>query len=115
MENMDNELKKRIMRRVYAIWFVRKAAPLAAEVVGIFVLFAWALRYNSPASIMANAISASDGLFAFFMFFARTFSILTPATQFAFVVTSILAAIIARDMWSHGQELTSVRNKFSAG
>jgi len=26
---MENELKKRIMRRVYAIWFVRKVAPAA--------------------------------------------------------------------------------------
>lgn len=110
----DKELKKRIMRRVYTIWFVRKAAPLATETAGLLTLLIWALQYISPASIMANALSASDGFYAFFLFFGRNFTILTPALQFSFVVTTVLAAIIVRDIWSHGQELASARNKFFA-
>ncbi|MBI2639736.1 MAG: hypothetical protein HYW90_02475 [Candidatus Sungbacteria bacterium] len=112
---MEKELKKRIMRRVYTIWFVRKAAPLATETAGLVALFTWALQYISPANIVANAISASDGFYAFFLFFGRSFTILTPALQFSFVATTVLVAIIARDIWSHGQELAAMRNKLSTG
>lgn len=110
---MENDLKKRIMRRVYAVWFVRKAAPLAAEGAGLLVLFVWGLRYVSPANIMVNAISAADGLYAFFMFFVRNFQNLPAASQFALAASVILAIVIARDMWIQGGRLFSVREKIA--
>lgn len=108
---MVTTLKKRIMRRVYTIWFIRKATPIAGELTVLGVAIFWGLKYTSPANIVANSISASDSMYAFMMFFVRSFSILTPPAQFALVVTGLLGAFIARDIWTQAGRLSELRSK----
>ena len=109
--NVKNALKKRIMRRVYTIWMVRKATPVAGEMCGLFVLGFWGLKYVSPANIMANAFSAADGLNAFTMFFVRAFQHLSAPSQFALVAAGILGAMILRDVWIQLGRLAEARSK----
>ncbi len=99
------------MRRVYTIWMVRKATPVAGEMCGLFVLGFWGLKYVSPTSVLANAFSAADGLNAFVMFFVRAFQHLSAPSQFALVAAGILGAIILRDVWTQLGRLAEARSK----
>lgn len=108
---MATTLKKRIMRRVYTIWFIRKAVPLGAELAVLGIAVVWGLQHTSPANILTNSISASNNMYAFMMFFIRSFSILTPPAQFALVITGLLGAFIARDIWTQAGHLSDARNK----
>lgn len=110
---MQNELKTRIMRRVYAIWFLRRVARLAGKMAGLIVLAIWGLKYVSPTSILTNAFAAADGTYAFLVFFIRAFENLSPASQFAFAASLALAAIIGRDLWLQGGRLFSFREKLT--
>lgn len=108
---MQNELKKRIMRRVYTIWLVRRATPLAGEMCGLSLFGFWGLNYISPVNIMTNAFSAADGFYAFGLFFVRAFQHLSAPSQFALVAIGVLGALIVRDAWSQLGRLVEARNK----
>lgn len=111
---MENTLKKRVMRRVYAVWLVRKTGPLVAETAGISLAGFWGMQYISPVHVVVNAIAAADGFRAFFIFFVRSFQHLSVPSQFAMVVSAMLAAVILRNMWFHAVQLGRLRNGFSA-
>lgn len=102
------------MRRVYAVWFIRKTGPLAAETTGILLLGFWGLQYVSPVHVFVNAIAAADGFRTFFVFFIRSFQHLSAPAQFAMAVSAMFTAVILRDMWSHAAQLGRLRNGFSA-
>lgn len=61
---MNNELKTRIMRRIYAIWFVRRGLPMVAGSAASFYL---ALRVTAErffvAQIASNFIVAAHSGF----------------------------------------------------
>lgn len=58
MPDIDLSLKKKIMRRVYAIWLFREiTSPFALEIISCLVLFFWMTRYISPINILRNAPS----------------------------------------------------------
>lgn len=99
------------MRKIYTIWFVRKATPVVGELAGFGLLVWWGLKYVSPGNILINAISAADGAYAFLMFFVRTFAHLSAPSQFASVASIILMAVIFRDVWLGIERFSALRQK----
>ena len=56
MEKMNNDLTKRIMRRVYFVWALRMVLnPLFLKTLIIFVLITRSTEYISYAHVIANA------------------------------------------------------------
>ncbi len=68
------ELRKRILRRVYWLWFWRRVAPIVAiEFVLIAGALAGVLTHISPRHILLNALEASSGFGSFIQFFIDNF------------------------------------------
>lgn len=99
------------MRRVYTVWFIRKATPAAGELAGFGLFINWGLKYVSPENILINAFSASDGLNTFAMFFVRAFMHLSDPSKFALVLGAIFGIIVVRDVWTQLNRLISIRQK----
>ena len=108
---MAKTLKRKVMRRIYTVWFIKKATPAAGELAGFALLTNWGLQHVSPGHIMVNAISASNGFNAFGMFFVRAFMQESAAAQFAIVISGILGVIVLRDVWTQMNRFLSIRQK----
>lgn len=81
MPNLD--LKKKIMRRVYTVWFLRKAtSPLVLEIFAfaaiLFVLFSF---YISLFDVMRNAFGGYSSLSALSVYFFRSFMVADLISQ----------------------------------
>ena len=108
---MKNTLKKRIMRRVYVTWFIRKATPAAGELAGFGVLGFWGLKFVSPVDILINSISATDSFRALVIFYTNAFNHLSAPAQFALVAGAVLAVVVIRDVWLQLERLVALRQK----
>ena len=108
---MQITLKKRIMRRVYVTWFVRKATPAAGELAGFGVLSFWGLKFVSPIDVLINSISAADSFRALVIFYSNAFNHLSAPAQFALVTGVLLAVVIIRDVWLQLGRLAALRQK----
>jgi len=103
------ELKGRIMRRVYAVWFWRSVAPfLAVEAVLLLGVAAGVFSQISPRQILFNALSASSGVFDFAQFFIDNFFVKSIQSRLLAVLYVVVAGLFARDLWR-------VRRKFVLG
>lgn len=111
MQTLNQELKKRIMRRVYTIWFIRKAAPLAGEIALLGVLAIWGLQYISPANILVNAVSAASGLSSLAIFFVNAFSHLSAPSQMAVMASAVVSLLTVRDIWTNVERLAALRQR----
>ncbi|OHA08638.1 MAG: hypothetical protein A3B37_01850 [Candidatus Sungbacteria bacterium RIFCSPLOWO2_01_FULL_59_16] len=92
------ELKRRIMRRVYGIWFWKSVAPLlAVEAVLVVGVAVGVLTHISVRQILLNAFQASDGAAAFAQFFIDNFFVKSIQSQLLVAVWAVLLAFFVRD------------------
>lgn len=74
--NNDIELKKKIMRRIYAIWIFRGlTSPFAVKLVSLVALSVWLTTYVSIGNVLENSVSSVslDYILSFFAFaFSKT-------------------------------------------
>jgi hypothetical protein len=109
------ELKKRIMRRVYATWFLRSIAPLlAVEVLLLGGVAVGVLTHISLRSILMNALSASGDIRAFVMFFVNNFFIKSIQSRLLVVAYLVVAFFFARDLRNAVRRFGNVSGDFMA-
>lgn len=93
------DLKKRIMRRVYAVWFWRSVAPLlAVEVILISGVAIGVLTHISVRNIMVNALASSHDIRAFLQFFVSNFFVKSIQSRLLFGAFAVVAAFFIRDL-----------------
>lgn len=93
------ELKKRIMRRVYATWFWRSIAPLlAVELVLLGGVAVGVLTHISLKSILMNSLSASGNIQAFIMFFVDNFFVKSIQSRLLVVAYLAVVFFFGRDL-----------------
>ncbi len=93
------ELKKRIMRRVYATWFWRSIAPLlAVELILLGGVAVGVLTHISLKSILMNALAASGNIQAFFMFFVNNFFVKSIQSRLLVVAYLAVVFFFGRDL-----------------
>lgn len=92
-------LKKRVMRRVYAVWFLRSVAPmLAVEFVLLSGVAVGVLAHISIRHIAINALAASSGLQSFFQFFIDNFFVKSIQSRLLAAVYIAMLAFFGRDI-----------------
>ena len=96
---MTNDLKKKIMRRVYATWFWRSVAPLlAVEAILLLGVAVGVLTQISIRHILLNAIRASADFRAFVMFFVNNFFVKSIQSRLLVVAYLAVAFFFGRDL-----------------
>ena len=94
----DQQLKARIMRRIYAIWFWRRAAPmLGVEAVLVVGVLVGVLSHISIPNILANAFHASADIGAFIKFFISNFFVKSAQSQLLVAAWGALIGFFIRD------------------
>ena len=97
----QERLKKRIMRRVYAVWFLRSVAPLlAVEFVLLSGVAVGVLAHISIRHIALNALAASSGLQSFLQFFIDNFFVKSIQSRLLAAVYVAMLAFFGRDIAS---------------
>lgn len=100
-ENGSNPLKKRIMRRVYAVWFLKSIAPLlAVEFILLSGVAIGVLANVSLRNVMINAFNASSGVQDFLQFFINNFFIKSVQSRLLVAVYGALLGFFVRDFVS---------------
>ena len=95
------QLQTRIMRRIYAVWFWRRVAPILGVEVLLLTGVAVGVFVNiSPRQILLNALSASSGVLDFGMFFVRNFFAKSIQSQLLLAVYAVIMAFFVRDLRS---------------
>lgn len=92
-------LKRRVMRRVYAVWFWKSAAPLlAVELVMLAGVAVGVLTHISVRHIMQNALAASADARAFIQFFINNFFVKSVQSQLLAGVYAVVTFFFVRDI-----------------
>ena len=93
------ELKARIMRSVYGVWFWKGVAPLlAVEAIVLLGVAAGVLTHVSLRAVLLNALSASADAWAFGKFFVSNFFVKSIQSQLLVAVYAAFLALFARDI-----------------
>lgn len=93
------ELKARIMRRIYTIWFLKSMAPLlAVELILLLGVAIGVLANISLRNILVNALNASSGLGDFIQFFIDNFFVKSIQSRLLVAVYALVVAFFARDL-----------------
>ena len=96
---IHQELKTRIMRRVYRAWFLTHVAPLLALELALVVgVAAGVLTQISLRHILLNALGSSADVWAFVKFFISNFFVKSIQSRLLVAVYLILAAFFIRDI-----------------
>ena len=98
---MDNLLKKRIMRKVYAIWFVRSVYAKIA-VIGAILIAAY--LHISFVHVFSNTINASSG-------FLLSAKYLTSSFVAADIVSKSLFAGMLMAVFMMGRDLFKLKKE----
>lgn len=94
-------LKRNVMRRVYAVWFLRRVAPmLALELALVVGVAVGVLTHISPRAILLNALAASSGLFDFVQFFIDNFFVKSIQSRLLAAAYAVILAFFIRDFQS---------------
>ena len=95
---LDRELKQRIMRRVYGIWFWKSVAPmLAVEALLLVGVAIGVLTQISIKAILVNALAASSDVWAFVKFFTSNFLVKSMQSRLLAAVYLVMAGFLLRD------------------
>lgn len=98
---INRNLKQRIMRRVYMIWFWKSVAPmLAVEALLLVGVAAGVLTQISVKAILVNALAASSDVWAFVKFFISNFLVKSMQSRLLVAVYLVLAGFFLRDVAS---------------
>lgn len=99
MRTAEQDLKRRIMRRIYAIWFWKSVLPmLAVELVLLVGVAVGVLTHISLRHIFLNALQSSANAAAFFQFFIDNFFVKSIQSQLLVATYAVLAAFFVRDL-----------------
>lgn len=99
--NIAPALTKRIMRRVYVIWFWKSVAPLlAVEVILLLGVAVGVLAHISLRNILINALNASSGVGDFLQFFISNFFVKSIQSRLLVAVYGTLVGFFIRDLVS---------------
>lgn len=91
--------KKRVMKRIYAIWFLKNFGPLlAVELILLFGVAVGVLTHISVRNIMVNAFSSSSGIGAFIQFFIDNFFVKSIQSRLLVAVYGVLIGFFVRDI-----------------
>lgn len=92
-------LKNRIMRRVYAAWFLKSVAPLlAVELILLIGVMIGVLTHISVKNILINALNSSSGIRAFIQFFISNFLVKSVQSQMLAAIYVVLITFFIRDL-----------------
>jgi len=117
---MSNDLKNKIMRRVYAIWFVKKALPyLAAETAA----FAGFMFFLGQQVYVANVLKYSAEVLsgnmahplAFVSFAADLFLRTRLGVQISVIGSLAMIFFLFRNVISSAVQLTLAKGEFLTG
>lgn len=93
------EMKKRIMRRVYGVWFWKHVAPvLAVEFILLAGVAVGVFTHISVRNILVNALEASADARAFIQFFINNFFVKSIQSQLLVFAYAAIAVFFARDL-----------------
>ena len=98
---MDNFLKKRIMRRVYAIWFVRSVYAKIA-VIGAILIASY--LHISFVHVFSNTLNASSG-------FLLSAKYLTSSFMAADIISKTLLAGMIVAVFITGRDLFKIKKE----
>ena len=98
---MDNLLKKRIMRRVYAIWFVKSFYAKMAVLGAILVASYWHISF---VHVFSNTINASSG-------FLLSAKYLTSSFMAADIISKTLLAGMIVAVFITGRDLFKIKKE----
>ncbi len=91
-------IKKRVMRRVYSVWFLKSFGPLlGVELILILGVAVGVLTHISVRNVMINALSASSGVRAFVQFFIDNFFVKSIQSRLLVAVYGVLVGFFVRD------------------
>jgi esterase/lipase superfamily enzyme len=91
-------LKKRVMRRIYAIWFLRKATSPIFVKTGIFLLFVLAASYYiSFIDIIKNVFNSSGSFSSFSSYIVNSFIFADILSQILTIGILVTAGFVFRD------------------
>ena len=98
---MDNLLKKRIMRKVYAIWFVRSVYAKIAVIGAILIV---AYLHISFVHVFSNTLNASSG-------FLLSAKYLTSSFMAADIISKTLLAGMIVAVFITGRDLFKIKKE----
>ena len=103
----DNQLTQSIMRRVYAIYILRRLLSPPAIKLYILAIFAGSLvRQVSLDNILANA-GQTSGLFGFLNFWLTALAHTETLIQLAIALIVIILCFLLRDIYRNLASVTS--------
>ncbi len=93
----EQKLKNKIMRRVYAIWFARKAAPLAlGSAVFLYIALAETARRFFVAKVISNFLEVSDSsIWSAPRFIASALNHVEPSILIVISLAGLISFILA--------------------
>jgi len=105
----ENNLRKSIMRRVYAVWALRKlTSPFFVKGYIFALLFYLMASEVSFVNVLTNAPGASD-LFKNVKFFSNAVAMSEPIVQVYTILSVLIMALLARDVLAGRKSATRIR------
>ena len=103
MESINNsQLKKRVMRRVYLVFYTRKLLSFIALKLYISIFLVWGLLYNvSVTDVVRNTMNVNS-MSSLSYFYKYAFMNTELIVQISSVLFLGLALIVARDLFKKG-------------
>lgn len=99
MHNLNINLKKKVMRQVYAIWLFRKiSSPIFIEIVILSILVFLASKYIYVFRVMRNAFNATDSVYSLPGFFVRNFMIADAISKLITIGLIITILFFGKDL-----------------
>ncbi len=99
----NNNLKNRIMRRVYTIWFFRKiTSPLVLKIATPFIFFSLALYHIHFFAVLKNAVGSSNSFYDISRYFYNSFWTAEIPEQFIFLSLITITLAFIWDLFRKG-------------
>lgn len=103
-------LKRRVLERVWRVWFWKRAAPLLVIEAGVALgVFVAVFSQISPRVILLNAIGASDGLRSFVQFFIDNLFVKSIQSRLLLVLWLGFVVYVWRDVLVVFRRYSAVR------
>jgi hypothetical protein len=98
-DKINDMVKKKIMRRIYLIWFFRKiTSPVFIEGFVFAAMLFLAVSYISFLNVMRNAFNASSSVFSLPEFFVNSFISADTISKLLLVGIIFMALILSREL-----------------
>ena len=98
---MDNLLKKRIMRRVYLVWFARS---IYAKLAVFGVILVAASLHISFVHVFSNTVNASSGFLLSAKYLTSSFAAADIISKSLFVIMLMTVFIMGKDLLKFKRE-----------